>query len=445
MDTNKTEISSVLAGQGLAQGSPIEVLEQFCGRQVTGRLIFKTEKITWIIRLESGMITYASNSVEPFDRLVCHMRYMSQEVPSLTKEFRSQVCVMFEDATDPADNDSGALTADESFRANDYTALCWLVSQQHLTFDQAVKMLEAMTEEAIEPLLWLDRVDYTFTKSIGNPFTLCRLEFRNVIASCLQKLKLWQLFAPLVWSPYQRPYYFGQTDQQKKLLPELQLHQKFTTILKGFSFRHLAVLLNKDELKVVGSLMPYVCEEVVVLRDPQPPFDLLPKIPSVTPAAFQRFAPQDTLGTSNRLEQTIFGGDTSGSLGLEHSNTVAEKLYKIACVDDSPTVLSEIGRFLDDGSFQVFAINDPLKALVQMLKIKPDLILLDVTMPKVNGYDLCKLLRNSASFKQTPIVMVTGNTGIIDRAKAKLSGSTDYLTKPFTQDGLLKMIFRHLS
>jgi twitching motility two-component system response regulator PilG len=80
-----------------------------------------------------------------------------------------------------------------------------------------------------------------------------------------------------------------------------------------------------------------------------------------------------------------------------------------------------------------------------MLKIKPDLILLDVTMPKVNGYDLCKLLRNSASFKQTPIIMVTGNTGLIDRAKAKLSGSTDYLTKPFTQDGLLKMIFRYLS
>lgn len=440
MNTNTTDTSKAVASQSLAMGSPIEVLEQFCGRQVTGRLIFKTEQISWIVRLESGMVTYASHSLEPFDRLVCHMRYMSQTVPVLTKEFRSQVCVMFEDAADPADSDADAFAEDETFRANEYAALCWLVSQQHLNFNQAAKLAEDMTKEAIEPLFWLDEVNYTFTKSIGNPVTLCRLEFENVASHCLQRLRLWQLFAPQTWSPYQRPYFFGQTDQQKKLLPELQLHQKFATILKGFSFRHLAVLLNKDELKVVGSLMPYVCEEVVMLRDPQPPFNLLPKIPTTIPKALQRFAPQSVAPTVDRTTD-----DTAGGRMALEAPSINQTVYKIACVDDSPTVLTEIGRFLDDGSFEVFAINDPLKALVQMLKIKPDLILLDVTMPKVNGYDLCKLLRNSASFKQTPIIMVTGNTGLIDRAKAKLSGSTDYLTKPFTQDGLLKMIFRYLS
>jgi two-component system, chemotaxis family, response regulator PixG len=439
MNTNTTDISKAVASQSLATGSPIEVLEQFCGRQVTGRLIFKTEQVSWIVRLESGMVTYASHSVEPFDRLVCHMRYMSQNVPILTKEFRSQVCVMFEDVQDPADTDTDAFAEGETFRANEYAALCWLVSQQHLNYDQVAKLVEDMTQEAIEPLFWLDEVNYTFTKSIGNPVTLCRLEFGHVASHCLQRLRLWQLFAPQTWSPYQRPYFFGQTDQQKKLLPELQLHQKFATILKGFSFRHLAVLLNKDELKVVGSLMPYVCEEVVMLRDPQPPFDLLPKVPTAIPAAFQRFAPQNPTPTVDRAS------DTEGMGAALETPNINQTVYKIACVDDSPTVLTEIGRFLDDGSFEVFAINDPLKALVQMLKIKPDLILLDVTMPKVNGYDLCKLLRNSASFKQTPIIMVTGNTGLIDRAKAKLSGSTDYLTKPFTQDGLLKMIFRYLS
>jgi two-component system, chemotaxis family, response regulator PixG len=442
MNTNITDTSKTVVSQNLAMGSPIEVLEQFCGRQVTGRLIFKTERITWIVRLESGMVTYASHSVEPFDRLVCHMRYMSQNVPILTKEFRSQVCVMFEDVKDPADDDTGVFFDGDTFRANEYAALCWLVNQQHLNYEQAAKLTEDMTKEAIEPLFWLEEVNYTFTKSIGNPVTLCRMEFANIASHCLQRLRLWQLFAPQTWSPYQRPYFFGQTDQQKKLLPELQLHQKFATILKGFSFRHLAVLLNKDELKVVGSLMPYVCEEVVVLRDPQPPFDLLPKIPTTIPPAFQPFAPQSTQSTAPSIDRTT--DNTSAGADLEIAN-INQTVYKIACVDDSPTVLTEIGRFLDDGSFEVFAINDPLKALVQMLKIKPDLILLDVTMPKVNGYDLCKLLRNSASFKQTPIIMVTGNTGLIDRAKAKLSGSTDYLTKPFTQDGLLKMIFRYLS
>jgi two-component system, chemotaxis family, response regulator PixG len=69
---------------------------------------------------------------------------------------------------------------------------------------------------------------------------------------------------------------------------------------------------------------------------------------------------------------------------------------------------------------------------------------LDVGMPRVDGYELCRLLRKHPLFKKIPIIMVTGNTGLIDRARAKMSGTTDYMTKPFTQADLLKMVFRHL-
>ena len=85
------------------------------------------------------------------------------------------------------------------------------------------------------------------------------------------------------------------------------------------------------------------------------------------------------------------------------------------------------------------------KALVQILKIKPDLILLDIGMPNLDGYQLCSLLRNHALFKLTPIVIVTGKEGFIDRAKARLVGATDYITKPFTQSELLKIAFRYLT
>jgi twitching motility two-component system response regulator PilG len=309
-------------------------------------------------------------------------------------------------------------------------------------------MVEAMSKEAIEPLFWLEQVNYRFTKHIGNPLTLCRLEFQNIATQCLEKLMLWQMFAPRVWSPYQRPYFFGQTEQQKMFLPELQLPQQFSTILKGFNFRHLAVLLNKDDLKVAGSLLPYICEEVVVLRDPQPPFNLLPRIPSVVPAAFQKFMPQVPTvipQLPTLVSNSSSDGDTMESQGFAPLRAASETLYKVACVDDSPVVLDEIGRCLDDGSFQVFAINDPMQALAQMLEIEPNLILLDDAMPIVNGYDLCKLLRNSASFKQTPIIMMSDNTGFVDRAKARLAGATDCLSKPFSQDDLLKMIFRHVS
>lgn len=123
---------------------------------------------------------------------------------------------------------------------------------------------------------------------------------------------------------------------------------------------------------------------------------------------------------------------------------VSKTLYKIACIDDSQTVLNSIKHFLDESKFSVVMINDPVKALMLILRSKPDLILLDVEMPSLDGYELCSLLRRHPAFKQTPIIMVTGRTGFIDKAKAKIVRSSGYLTKPFTQSDLLKMVFKHI-
>jgi two-component system, chemotaxis family, response regulator PixG len=107
--------------------------------------------------------------------------------------------------------------------------------------------------------------------------------------------------------------------------------------------------------------------------------------------------------------------------------------------------LQSIRAFLDDASFTVIMINDPVKALMQVVRNRPDLILLDVGMPSLDGYELCSLLRRHPHFRHTPIIMVTGLTGFIDRAKARLVGSSGYLTKPFTQSELLKTVFKHLT
>ncbi|MGB7085520.1 MAG: response regulator [Phormidesmis sp.] len=125
-------------------------------------------------------------------------------------------------------------------------------------------------------------------------------------------------------------------------------------------------------------------------------------------------------------------------------DTLKPRTYTVACIDDSPTVLNAIQKFLEDQSLSVVAINDPVKALMQIVRSKPDLILLDITMPNLDGYELCALLRRHPRYKRTPIVMVTGNTGLIDRARAKLVRASGYLTKPFTQSDLLKTVFKHL-
>ncbi|MEO1446434.1 MAG: response regulator [Cyanobacteria bacterium J06635_11] len=136
-------------------------------------------------------------------------------------------------------------------------------------------------------------------------------------------------------------------------------------------------------------------------------------------------------------------GSRQGGMGAG-MNAMRRTTYTVACIDDSPTVLNAIQKFLEDQSLSVVAINDPVKALMQIVRSKPDLILLDITMPNLDGYELCALLRRHPRYKRTPIVMVTGNTGLIDRARAKLVRASGYLTKPFTQSDLLKMVFKHL-
>ncbi len=127
------------------------------------------------------------------------------------------------------------------------------------------------------------------------------------------------------------------------------------------------------------------------------------------------------------------------------ATATAKKIYKIVSVDDSPTILKEISRFLEDENFSVVTINDPLKAVMSIIRHKPDLILLDLNMAGIDGYELCRIIRNNSVFKNTPIIFVTGNKGFVDKVKARFVGASGYLTKPFTRADLLKIVFMHLA
>ncbi len=144
-------------------------------------------------------------------------------------------------------------------------------------------------------------------------------------------------------------------------------------------------------------------------------------------------------------QQTVKENNNNNNNHINISHSTKERLYTVACIDDSLTILKSIKRFLDEEQFSVVMINDPVKALMQILRSKPDLILLDVEMPNLDGYELCSLLRRHSAFKNIPIVMVTGRTGFIDRAKAKMVRASGYLAKPFTQAELLKVVFKHIS
>jgi two-component system, chemotaxis family, response regulator PixG len=167
------------------------------------------------------------------------------------------------------------------------------------------------------------------------------------------------------------------------------------------------------------------------------------QVPTAKPSQTQTQS-QTQLGQQFSIQPKFDIPDNSNKKNLQPPVS-SKGLYTVACIDDSQTVLNSIKHFLDENTFSVVMINDPVKALMQILRSKPDLILLDVEMPNLDGYELCSLLRRHSAFKNTPIIMVTGRTGFIDRAKAKMVRASGYLTKPFTQSDLLKMVFKHIS
>lgn len=159
---------------------------------------------------------------------------------------------------------------------------------------------------------------------------------------------------------------------------------------------------------------------------------------------WQENQPLVQIKTEEQLPELITNKVTDNVYQANYSQPTDKKIYKILSIVDSPTVLNAIDSYLDNQIFSVIGVTDSSKALMEILRIKPDLILLDVAMPNLDGYEVCSLLRKHIYFKKTPVIMVTNKIGLRDRAKAKMVKASGYLSKTFTQGDLLKIIFQHI-
>jgi twitching motility two-component system response regulator PilG len=120
------------------------------------------------------------------------------------------------------------------------------------------------------------------------------------------------------------------------------------------------------------------------------------------------------------------------------------KTPRIVCIDDGVTVREIVEQILGQHGYEATSIGNPLKALSLVFQLKPDLILCDIAMPELDGYEICAMLRKSTAFRQIPIIMLTGKDGFIDRVRAKMVGATDYLTKPFGEGELLMLVEKYV-
>ena len=129
------------------------------------------------------------------------------------------------------------------------------------------------------------------------------------------------------------------------------------------------------------------------------------------------------------------------------SNSTSRSLngLKILVVDDSKTIRRTAETLLSKEGCQVFTAIDGFDALSKIADHQPDLIFVDIMMPRLDGYETCSLIKHNKMFRETPVIMLSSKDGLFDRARGRIVGSEQYLTKPFTKDELLGAISNQIA
>lgn len=126
---------------------------------------------------------------------------------------------------------------------------------------------------------------------------------------------------------------------------------------------------------------------------------------------------------------------SQGKLTLEQLATV-----KVMVIDDSNTIRRSAEIFLKTAGCEVILAEDGFDALAKISNEHPDLIFVDIMMPRLDGYQTCSLIKRNARYKTTPVIMLSSKDGLFDRARGRMVGSDQYLTKPFTQETLIDAV-----
>jgi twitching motility two-component system response regulator PilG len=117
---------------------------------------------------------------------------------------------------------------------------------------------------------------------------------------------------------------------------------------------------------------------------------------------------------------------------------------KVMIIDDSKTIRRTAETLLQKAGCEVITAIDGFDALSKIADNRPDIIFVDIMMPRLDGYQTCALIKNNSAFKSTPVIMLSSKDGLFDKAKGRIVGSDEYLTKPFSKEELLGAIKQHV-
>ena len=121
-------------------------------------------------------------------------------------------------------------------------------------------------------------------------------------------------------------------------------------------------------------------------------------------------------------------------------NTGVLKGIKVMIIDDSNTIRRSAELFLRSSECEVILAEDGFEAMSKIVDNQPDIIFVDITMPRLDGYQACMLIKKNPIYQSIPVITLSSKDGLFDKARGRMAGSDDYLTKPFTAEGLLSII-----
>ncbi|MBC7968957.1 MAG: DUF4388 domain-containing protein [Verrucomicrobia bacterium] len=342
----------------------------------------------WFVFFLNGQIVYAADRATSLSRLSDYLRRYRAEATLNT-----------------------LVVPSANTNALEYGYLWALLENHMLTPAQGRSIIQSMVHETLFDLLSLHQGSFIFELGPALSPQLTTLEITPLLAKIMKQVQEWKQFHPHIQSPDQCPAIADvatlQETLSKRTLATLDRYADGKT-----SIRQIARYLNRDSLTVARAIYPYVQKGVIQL----------------------------IYDAAKGNEAGGFKPVRSKEFGLPQ----ATRPLRVVCIDDGVAIRETVEHILQHHGYAATAIGNPLDALSLVFQLKPDLILCDIAMPELDGYEICAMLRQSTTFRQLPIVMLTGKDGFVDRVKAKMVGATDYLTKPFGESELLMLVEKYI-
>lgn len=403
-----------------------------------GNLVLNDHKTIWTLHFVQGRLIYAMDGAHPVRRW---NRILTEYFPK------------FNLSIDPA-----------QLSTQPYWQLYLLdqgFKKQQMSLVRAKLMLRAVVQECLFELSQCSYVQREFQEAdipisrFCQTIALSRWEVQVTVTKVKGMQQEWQKLNMQGSNPTLSPALKKPVDPQRLLVPHQYITGKYT-------LWNIASILKKPLGQITKSLLPLVQDEALELKNiadlPMSAVKLMPTDP-----------PEETKSVTSAPQSPTAIAPTAHPIPTRPPKSISAKLYEstpspvahpvksevaisgnnaqqplIACIDDSPVLAHSLKKILASGGYRTLIIQEPMQGFSQLIEHMPSLILLDVMLPHTDGYNICRFLRDTPVFKDTPIIILTGRSKPVDRARASMAGATEFLVKPPEATELLQMIGKHL-